>query len=168
MWNVVFLFSFPSIFCLFSTFLYIFHYPACFLFKYFSFVTTCFQIHMKMYKVRYVYIFQDLEKMWKHLKSFFVPLKFEMVKIVRSFLFILESNNAEHKIALEIMRKFTEVLSSLKGDLTAGEQWLLRCIYVGGKNDLRMFLQNAVNKNNAWYRRWKIQFWVSFISHRRG
>ena len=53
---------------------------------------------------------------------FFVPLKFEMVKIVRSFLFILESNNAEHKIALEIMRKFTEVLSSLKGDLTAGEE----------------------------------------------
>ena len=45
-----------------------------------------------------------------------------MVKIVRSFLFILETNNAEHKIALEIMRKFTEVLSSLKGDLTAGEE----------------------------------------------
>ena len=40
---------------------------------------------------------------------------------------------------MEIMRKFTEVLSSLKGDLTAGEEWLLRCIYVGGKNDLRMF-----------------------------
>ena len=43
----------------FLFFFYIFHYPACFLFKYFSFVTTCFQIHMKMYKVRYVYIFQD-------------------------------------------------------------------------------------------------------------
>ena len=53
----------------------------------------------------------------------------------------MENNGAEQEY-LEIMRKFTEVLSSLKGDLTAGEQWLLRFIYVGGKDDrsgYRMF-----------------------------
>ena len=51
-------------------------------------------------------------------------------------------NNSAEQEQLKIMHKFTGVLSSLKGDLTAGEQWLLRFIYVGGKDDrsrYRMF-----------------------------
>ena len=53
---------------------------------------------------------------------FFCSFEIRNGENLLSFLFIVESNNAEHKIAMEIMRKFTEVLSSLKGDLTAGEE----------------------------------------------
>ena len=56
-------------------------------------------------------------------------------------------NNSAEQEQLKIMHKFTGVLSSLKGDLTAGEQWLLRFIYVGGKEDrswYRMFQTKCV------------------------
>ena len=56
-------------------------------------------------------------------------------------------NNSAEQEQLKIMHKFTGVLSSLKGDLTAGEQWLLRFIYVGGKDDrswYRMFQTKCV------------------------
>ena len=73
----------------------------------------------------------------------------------------MENNSGEQEY-LEIMRKFTEVLSSLKGDLTAGEQWLLRFIYVGGKDDHREYRMSG--KNNV-IRFEKLCYRVLTISH---
>ena len=140
-WNHFFLLIPLFSFCSISSFLFLYFITqrASFSNNFLSFVTTCFQIHMKTYKS--VMYFPWVK--YKHLFLFFVLYNFFRWRKT-PYVFDGIHSGIWTRITVENnVRKFTEVLSSLKGDLTAGEQWLFHLIYVGGKRS--SCVQNVTN-----------------------
>ena len=100
--------------------------PSVLPFQIFSFCDNLVLNPYEDIQVRYLYFVSEIKT------SHFFLFLFKIYSLVKILILIWWKSCAEQEY-LGIMRKFTEVLSSLKGDLTAGEQWLLRFIYVGGK-----------------------------------